>query len=248
MSDAIARAAEILRSAKSAVAVTGAGLSVPSGIPDFRSPKSGLWAKYDPMKVAHIDAFLARPQDYYDWMRLRLEVFAKAEPNSGHHAIAAMLKSRVLSALVTQNIDGLHERAGGEPIFAVHGTRLTAKCLSCPRKYATNDLLPVVSQGQVPYCECGGLIKPDIVLFGEPLPTNVLAGAQAAAHNADVVLIAGTGLEVYPVAAIPDLVLDNGGQAIVVNRTPTGVDSRAAVVIAGDVAEVLPAVAARLRV
>jgi NAD-dependent deacetylase len=239
-------AAEAIRQAEFTIAVTGAGISVPSGIPDFRSPKSGLWTKYDPMKVAHINAFLQRPQDYYDWMRLRLEVFSQAKPNPAHFALAELFRKKKLHALITQNIDGLHERAGGGPIHALHGQAFTSHCLKCHKEFATISLVEAIQAGEVPYCECGGLIKPDIVLFGEALPMAVLSAAEQAARKADLCLIIGTGLEVYPAAALPEIVLHNGGELIIINKSPIDLGTSTRFVFYDDVVDVLPAIVAQV--
>ncbi len=246
----IVRAADILRASKYSVALTGAGISVPSGIPDFRSPGSGLWEKYDPMEVASIASFHEHPERFYDWLRPLLESTGAALPNPAHRALSELQDLSLLREIVTQNIDGLHEAAGARDVLPVHGHTRTASCVNCGASYPGSLLLPVVQRGAVPKCErsgCGGVLKPDVVLFGEVLPLEVLHGAHDAAGRAEVMIVVGSSLEVFPVNELPLRCLQNGGRLLVFNKGPTLVDDQATVKIEADVAEILPAIVAELR-
>ena len=243
MKTRLKEAANLLCRARHAIALTGAGISVPSGIPDFRSPGSGLWERYDPFEIASIDAFRADPERFYDWIRPLLAGFATAKPNPAHLALSRLQQLGRLREVITQNIDGLHEKAGTRDVLAVHGQAKTASCIVCGHQADGEDTLPTIERGGVPACvRCHGVYKPDVVLFGEPLPPQVTERAWRAAESADVMIIAGSSLEVFPVNELPALVLQNGGILILINQGPTGFDRSAAVRISADVAEVLPAI------
>lgn len=242
--DAIRRAADILRAAKHAVALTGAGHSTPSGIPDFRSPESGLWEKYDPMVVASIQSFRANPRLFYDWIRPLARQTAEAKPNPAHYALARLEAAGIVKSVITQNIDDLHTRAGSRRVLELHGNLRTATCIRCGRRV---DSAPIVrrflEEDWLPTCECGGAIKPDVVLFGEMLPVGVFMEADAEARACDVMLVAGSSLEVYPAADLPFVARQHGARLIIVNLQPTPADTVADVVIHGDVAVALPQIA-----
>ena len=241
LDDKIERAAELIRQSRHMVAFTGAGHSTPSGIPDFRSPDSGLWEKHDPMLVASIWAFRLNPKNFYDWIRPMVDTMSNAEPNPAHDALAELEQLGHLQVVITQNIDDLHQRAGSRRVLELHGHLREATCVRCYKKVSVD---PAVEQrirnGQVPRCECGGVMKPDVILFGEQLPIRVLNQAMDEARRCDLILVAGSSLEVTPAADIPFLAVDSGAKAIMVNLEPTAFDSRADVVIHGDVAEILP--------
>ncbi len=243
----VEEAARLFREARYAVALTGAGISVPSGIPDFRSPGSGLWEKYDPLEVASLGSFLAYPERFYDWIRPLLSVTRAARPNPAHIALAHLQELGYLREIITQNIDGLHEEAGSRDVLAVHGHTRTATCVHCGQRTPADPLWEIVERGEVPRCTCGGVLKPDVVLFGELLPHDVMERAQQAAARADLMLVAGSSLEVVPAADLPNLTLAAGGRLIIVNKGPTQLDHRATLKIEGDVAEVLPALVEALR-
>jgi NAD-dependent deacetylase len=240
--DEIARAAELLREARHAVALTGAGSSTPSGIPDFRSPGSGVWERVDPMEVASIYTFRRHPDRFYAWIRPMVETLLAAEPNPGHYALAEMEAGGWLKAIITQNIDNLYQRAGAREVLELHGHMREATCISCYRVVPAEELLDdLLASTDVPRCTaCNGVMKPNVVLFGEQLPIKVLNAAMAHVRRADLMLIAGSSLEVMPAAQLPLQVQGQTGRLIVVNLTPTYVDDVAEVVIHGDVAEVLP--------
>ena len=245
--DNITRAADILRGARSVVALTGAGISVPSGIPDFRS-EGGLWELDDPMEVASLRAFRASPQRFYDWFRPLLGRLLAAQPNPAHLALAALERAGALKALITQNIDGLHQRAGSREVYELHGHLRSATCLDCERQAPTGPLLERVRHGEIPRCNCGGLFKPDVVLFDEMLPRGLFWMAQAAVETCDALIVAGTSLEVAPVGDLPLAALRHGARIIIVNQSETYLDERADVVLREDVAEALPAIVDELQI
>ena len=240
--DEIERAATLLCEARYAVALTGAGISTPSGIPDFRSPGSGLWERVNPMIVASIQAFRIRPKAFFDWVRPLAERVMAAEPNPAHLALAELEAAGCLQAVITQNIDGLHQRAGSREVLEVHGHVREATCTRCHTVVPTGDFLDdFLGSKEVPHCvECGGVMKPNVVLFGEQLPAHVLDAAHAHVQRADLLLVVGSHLDVMPVSQLPFLVHERGGRVIVVNLMDTYIDVAADVVIHADVAAVLP--------
>jgi NAD-dependent deacetylase len=243
--DGIVRAATLLREARYAIALTGAGLSTPSGIPDFRSPGIGLWERSDPMAVASIYAFRRNPDAFYAWIRPMVATFMQAEPNAGHRALAKLETDGWLKAIITQNIDDLHQRAGAHEVLELHGHMREATCISCYQVVPCQELLDeFIASGEIPRCAiCGGVMKPNIVLLGEQLPIQTVNAAMAHVRQADVMLVAGSSLEMMPASHLPTLIHEQAGQLVVVNLMPTYIDDVAEVVIHGDVAEVLPRVA-----
>lgn len=243
----IEAAASLLREARYAVALTGAGVSTPSGIPDFRSPHSGLWVRDDPA-VASLLGFRRQPERFFEWIRPLAGLMVQAEPNPAHIALARLEALGILRALITQNIDTLHTRAGSQTVHEVHGHMREATCVECFRIYPTSDFVEsFVAEGRIPRCPaCGGMLKPNVILFGEQLPFRVLQAARRAARRADVMLVAGSSLAVAPASELPLTTLAHGGRLIVVNYEPTFVDSEASVVIHDDVAVVLPRLVALL--
>jgi NAD-dependent deacetylase len=243
------RVARILVRARFVTVLTGAGISTPSGIPDFRSRGSGLWERADPFRVASIYAFRQHPEVFYDWVRPLARKILDARPNAAHIALAELGKMGIVRAIITQNIDGLHQRAGSQVVFEVHGHLRRATCLHC---YASVPAAPLVKDllesGAVPRCqECGGVLKPDIILIGEQLPAEAIIAAQQAARKSDVMLVAGSSLEVAPAGDLPLLTKERGGKLIIVNLGQTYLDDRADLVIRADVAEALPEVVRSVR-
>ena len=241
--DEAARLAELIRVARSVVALTGAGISVPSGIPDFRSPGTGLWENVDPMEVAHIDVFRCDPERFWHFYGMRFQTLEDKQPNPAHVALAAMEEAGLLDAVITQNIDRLHARAGSRELIEVHGSIASSSCLVCGLRYglgAVRDRHLRDASG-VPRCDCGAPLKPDVVLFGELLPGAEIERAQQLALGADLMLCIGSSLEVFPVAQLPELTLDRGGQLAILTKGPTPFDRRAAVRMRGDVVEDLEA-------
>jgi NAD-dependent deacetylase len=241
MNNGIAQAAEILKNSGMNVALTGAGISTPSGIPDFRSPGSGLWEKFDPVEVATIDAFIHNPSKFYELMTPLGEMLRKAKPNPAHIALAQMEKQGKLNTVITQNIDNLHQRAGSDNVLELHGNGERAHCYKCGRKYEVDEMSARIEDG-VPRCECGGLIKPDVVLFGEPLPFEALSRAEHDSKQCGAMIIVGSSLTVAPASLLPQLALQYNAKIIVLNLQRTYIDTRADVVLREKVETALPAI------
>ena len=238
------RLAALIRSAGSVVALTGAGVSVPSGIPDFRSPGSGLWERVNPMEVAHIDAFHRDPERFWSFYSARFQSLADKEPNPAHVALSRLEEAGLLDAVITQNIDRLHRKAGSREVIEVHGSIDSCSCLGCGARYPLEAIgdRQAVDPAAVPRCECGRPLKPDVVLFGEYLPVAAIERAQELARGADLMLCIGSSLEVYPVAGLPELTLDAGGRIAILTQGPTVFDGVAEVRLGGDVVAELGAV------
>ncbi len=240
--------AALIRDAESVVALTGAGISVPSGIPDFRSPRTGLWENVDPMEVAHIDVFRRDPERFWAFYGARFQTLEDKRPNAAHHVLARLEQAGLLDAVVTQNIDQLHARAGSRALVEVHGTISHSSCLRCGARYGLDEVRLRLEQDWrgVPRCDCGQALKPDVVLFGEYLPLAAVGRADQLASEADLMLCVGSSLEVYPVAGLPLRTLAAGGRIAIVTKGSTPLDARAALRLGGDVVEELEAVAAAL--
>jgi len=233
--------AELIRNHQPCVVLTGAGISTESGIPDFRSP-TGIWARYDPMEYASISAFRRDPAKVWEFYALRFEVLTRAEPNEGHRALAELERRGLVRAVVTQNIDGLHERAGSQDVVEVHGSIRTASCLACGEHVPLADVVTALRDAPAPWCpKCGEILKPDVVMFGELLPMDAIDRASALARAAGVLLVVGSTLEVYPIAGLPEETLTAGGELAIVNKGSTPYDGRAAVRIDGGAGEALTA-------
>jgi NAD-dependent deacetylase len=239
--------AQLIEESSCTVALTGAGISVPSGIPDFRTPGEGLWEKVDPMEVAHIDAFIRDPARFWSFYRPRLESLGAVEPNPAHEALAELERRGLLEAVITQNIDMLHVKAGSERVIEVHGSIRTASCISCGAEFAIEEIEGLFEEDGVAICPtCLGRVKPDVVLFGELLPAAAMAEAEALAGRAELMICVGSSLEVYPVAGLPGATLAGGGKVAIVTKGPTPYDGDAAVRMDGDVVADLGATLAAL--
>jgi NAD-dependent deacetylase len=240
--------AGLVRDARSVVALTGAGISVPSGIPDFRTPGTGLWENVDPMEVAHIDAWRADPERFWHFYGNRFQTLKDKQPNGAHLALVELERRGHLDAVVTQNIDMLHRKAGTRALVEVHGTIEHSSCLSCGARYPLAEVRERLAHDPagVPRCHCGEPLKPDVVLFGEWLPSDALDRAHALAAGADLLLCVGSSLEVHPIAQLPGITRANGGEVAVVTQGPTRWDGRAAVKLGGDVVADLEALVAAL--
>ena len=226
--DALARR---LREAQSAIVLAGAGVSTESGIPDFRSASSGLWEKHDPMEVASLEGFRRDPRRFYDFWTARFAALGEARPNATHRVLAALERAGIVSAVITQNVDGLHQDAGSARVLEVHGSVRRARCVECgmpsPRELADER----VRHGRVPVCpRCGGLVKPDVVLFGEDLPP-VFVEAEQLARECAVLLVLGSSLEVHPVAGLVPEAKEAGAFIAIINRDPSRYDALADIVI-----------------
>jgi NAD-dependent deacetylase len=241
----IRRAAELFLTARHPVALTGAGISTPSGIPDFRSPDTGLWSKTDPMTVASIWTFRTQPEAFYEWIRPTAQLFLEAKPNPAHLALVDLEEMGLLKAVITQNIDNLHQKAGSKRVLELHGHFREATCMRCQEVLPTEGIVyEHMVEGKVPRCdECGGVLKPNAIFFGEPLPMDVLLDAQMEAQICDLMLVAGSSLEIIPAADLPTVARSLGAELIIVNYQRTPADERAEVVIHEEVSEVLPAIA-----
>jgi NAD-dependent deacetylase len=238
-------AVEMVKGCQRGVVLSGAGISTPSGIPDFRSAGSGLWNRYDPLEVASLRAFRYHPEKFFAWMRsLALEML-QATPNPAHLALARLEQAGFIKTIITQNIDGLHHRAGSRHVLEVHGSLQNLTCIGCYRQFGASGFIePYLETGEIPRCpDCGNILKPDVVLFEEQLPVRVWLQAQEACENCDLILVTGSSLEVMPVVGLPMRAVRNGAHLIVINQTATYIDVRADALIHGDVAEVLPRIA-----
>jgi NAD-dependent deacetylase len=243
VSSAHDRLAELIRSAGSVVALTGAGVSVPSGIPDFRSPGTGLWENVDPMEVAHISVWRREPERFWSFYGQRFAALEGKQPNGAHRALAALD-----IPVITQNIDGLHAAAGSRDIIEIHGSIASASCQVDGTRYPlaeTRARFERAADG-VPRCDCGEPLKPDVVLFGELLDEAAMTRASALAAGADLMLCVGSSLEVYPAAGLPEITLRAGGRIAVITKSVTPFDRFAAVRLYGDVEEEMQALLAAL--
>jgi NAD-dependent protein deacetylase/lipoamidase len=245
---AVRCAADIIRSGQRGVVLTGAGVSTPSGIPDFRSTTTGLWEKYDPFEVASLSAFRYNPVRFYEWMRTLATEIHDAGPNPAHFGLAKLEEAGYIQTVITQNIDQLHQRAGSRNVLEVHGSMGTLSCTGCYRTVSSKGYLEAYLQsGEIPYCpNCHSILKPDLVLMGEQLPAKTWLKAQEACKKCDLMIVAGSSLEVLPVAGLPMRALENGAHLILINHTTTYLDVRADVVLHEDVAVIIPAIVAEL--
>jgi NAD-dependent protein deacetylase/lipoamidase len=236
--------ADLLRSSKRAVVLTGAGISVPSGIPDFRSPGTGLWENVDPMEVAHVDAWRRDPDRFWSFYAQRFASLVDKAPNEAHTAIAELEERGLVRAVITQNIDRLHRLAGTRRLVEVHGSIDQSICMKCGGRVPIDRVVELLASGDgAPMCEsCVLPLKPDVVLFGELLPERALAEAQSLAMEADLMICVGSSLEVYPVAGLPAMMQGAGGRLVLITQGPTPYDADADVKLDGDVVTELTAV------
>lgn len=243
--DGIGFAAELFRKAERAVILTGAGISTPSGIPDFRSEGTGLWSRDEPLEVASLTTFRTNPEKFYAWFRPLASQIFTAKPNQAHITLATLEQAGHIRSVATQNIDTLHQKAGSKKVIELHGTSATLSCTQCFQQVeALPYLKPFVEKGQIPHCpNCGAVLKPDVILFGEQLPQKAWFEAQRDSRACDLMVVAGSSLEVMPVAGLPMQALDRGAHLVIINNTPTYLDVRADAVLRGDVAEIIPAIA-----
>ncbi len=243
--DEINAVSEIFAESEKIVVFTGAGISTESGIPDFRSP-GGIWDQYDPNELTY-QKFLtsqASREKYWERQKLLWPIIAAAEPNAGHLAIAGLYRMGKLDCIITQDGDSLHQRSGipDEKVIELHGTWTRALCLGCGKKYPMNEIFPRVEAGEkVPTCEsCGGLMKPDVIQFGQSMPVEETAEAQRRAAECDLLLACGSSMVVYPAAEMPLIAKNNGAKLVIINLMPTPHDRYADFVINEKIGEVLP--------
>ncbi len=243
----VERLAELLGQSRRAVALTGAGVSVPSGIPDFRTPETGLWANVDPMEVAHIDVFEGDPERFWSYYRPRFQSLGDKEPNRAHEVLAELERRGSIDGVITQNIDRLHRAAGSENVIEVHGSIETSSCMACETAFGLEEVEGLFDERGVAICaSCGGPVKPDVVLFGEMLPLEAIERATELAEGADLMLCVGSSLAVHPVAGLPQLTLEGGGRLALVTKGETPYDRDADLKLDGEVDEELSALLAAL--
>lgn len=241
-------AAEIIRGSQNGAVLTGAGVSTASGIPDFRSTNSGIWEKFDPFEVASLTSFRYHPEKFFKWMRPLAQDMRLAQPNSAHVALAQLQQAGFIKSIITQNIDGLHQRAGSQNVLEVHGTMDSLTCVSCYQQVKAESYMePYLEKGKIPHCPgCKHVLKPDIVLFGEQLPVHTWLKANTASKQCDLMIVVGSSLEVLPVAGLPMRALENGAHLILMNQSNTYLDVRADVVFHDNVVDVLPRLVAEV--
>jgi len=243
----VERLAELLGRSRRVVALTGAGVSVPSGIPDFRTPETGLWARVDPMEVAHIRVFEGDPERFWSYYRPRFQSLGDKEPNRAHEALAELERRGLVEGVITQNIDRLHRAAGSENVIEVHGSIETSSCTACGASFGLEEVEDLFDERGVAICAaCAGPVKPDVVLFGEMLPAEAIEAATELAEAADLMLCVGSSLAVHPVAGLPQLTLERGGRLAIVTKGETPYDGDAEVKLEGEVDAELEALLAAL--
>lgn len=239
------KAARLIAKSKYCTALTGAGISTESGIPDFRGPQ-GLWSRVDP-KVATHSYFIDNPKDFWSF-HLKFMEFRNVKPNDAHIALSKLEKLSVLKYVITQNIDGLHQQAGLKNVIELHGNLKTASCIYCGRKYSYEEVLEIIGrEGLPPRCPvCRGILKPDVVLFEEPLPYDAIATAYYESSRSDLMLVLGTSLAVYPAASLPETVKSHGGKLIIINLESTQKDYLGDIVIHGKLGIIVPMIVRRV--
>jgi NAD-dependent deacetylase len=239
--------AELIRESRCTVVLTGAGISVPSGIPDFRTPETGLWANVDPMEVAHIDVFERDPARFWSYYRPRFQSLGDKRPNPAHEALAELERRGLIEGVITQNIDRLHRAGGSRNVVEVHGSIETSSCIRCATVFELDEVDALFDADGVAICSgCGGAVKPDVILFGELLSESAMARARGLAERAELMICIGSSLAVYPVAGLPQLTLERGGRLALVTKGETPYDADAELKLDGEVVEELGAVLAAL--
>jgi len=243
----VSRLAELIRESRCTVALTGAGISVPSGIPDFRTPETGLWANVDPMEVAHIDVFERDPARFWSYYRPRFQSLGDKRPNPAHEALAELERRELLEGVITQNIDRLHRAGGSRNVVEVHGSIETSSCTRCATVFEIDEVEELFDRDGVAICSsCRGAVKPDVVLFGELLPESAMVRAHSLAERAELMICVGSSLAVHPVSGLPQLTLEHGGRVAIVTKGETPYDGDAELKLSGEVVDELAAVLAAL--
>jgi len=246
--ESIQLASDLIKHSNHSVVLTGAGISTPSGIPDFRSPGTGLWTKYLPMEVASLSAFRYNPELFYQWLHPLARYMLLAQPNPAHYSLAQLEENGFIESIITQNIDGLHSRAGSKNVIEVHGTLNSLTCIKCFIQVSSELIIQeYIDHCLIPHCQiCGGILKPDVILYEEQLPIKTWIKAEEACRKCDLLIVAGTSLEVMPSAKLPVLALDNGASLIIINKTNTYIDIRADIIIRADVADIFPQISEKI--
>lgn len=239
----IQKAKELVNKAGKIAALTGAGISVDSGIPDFRS-EGGLWKRFDPLEYATRESFMRDPTKFWTMGKELAETIVKANPNDAHLALAALEEQGKLTGVITQNIDNLHQTAGNKRVIELHGNYLRAFCIECKEEYFGRTVHESVAQGEIPpKCEkCGGILKSEAILFGEPLPQEPMAKAVELCRNTDLMIVIGSSLTIYPAAFLPQLAKNAGAKVILINLEGTNKDDVADIVLKGRATDILPAI------
>ena len=244
----IRKAAELLLRSKYAILLTGAGISTESGIPDFRTKGDGLWEKYNPGVYANYQLFLRDPTYYWQMAKETRRKVLNAEPNLAHITLADLEKMGKIEGVITQNIDYLHQRAGSINVIELHGTARTATCMLCAKKYDIASVFTKLDADEIPpLCDCGGVLKSDTILFGEPMPQEAMRRAERLAGEVDLMLVVGTSLEVSPANMLPMIISEREGILILVNLENTPFDHLWDVAIYGKAAEILPKIGAHVK-
>lgn len=245
----IDRAAGLIHASRATVVLTGAGISTGSGIPDFRSPQTGLWEKFDPFEVASLLSFRYDPVRFYRWLRELAIQILNASPNLAHESLTCLQELGFVHTLITQNIDALHQRSGAQNVLEIHGSIERMSCTSCFLTFdSTAYIHAYLNEHIIPRCpHCKSVLKPDLVLMGEQLPIHTWQGAVKACQTCDLMLVLGSSLEVLPVARLPLMALEGGAQLILINRTPTYLDERAVIVLHEDLISVFPRIVTQIR-
>ena len=245
---AIMSIAHEIKRAKKAVALTGAGISVESGLATFRG-KDGLWIRYDPGAVASIESFMRDPRKFWEFAREIGWTFLNAKPNAAHAALAELENMRRLDCVITQNVDGLHQRAGSRCVIEIHGNAGRTICTRCSAAYATEKIVDRIAQQDVPTCDrCGGSLKPDIILFGEPLPKRRFDQALKKVKSADLLLAVGTSFEVYPAASLREIAKKSGAKIISIDSERTSWDNLCDYKVNGPAGEILPRIVQAIKI
>lgn len=244
----INKAASLIKAARYTTVLTGAGSSTPSGIPDFRTPGSGLWTRFSPSDYASLTAFRHHPEEFFQWLRPLASLLFQATPNPSHEALSQLEEHGLVRSVITQNIDCLHQKAGSKMVIEVHGTLDTLSCCGCFQQFPSRRYMDAyLDDGAIPICpHCNRILKPDVVLFGEQLPIKSWLKAKTEIKHCDLMIVAGSSLTVTPACELPLLALNNQAKLIIINLTPTYIDSYAEIVIHGDVSNVLPSIVAEV--
>jgi NAD-dependent deacetylase len=244
----IRSASMIIRDSSQVVVLTGAGISTGSGIPDFRSPNTGLWERIDPLEVASLLAFRHDPVRFYRWLRELAVLILNARPNCAHESLTQLQQLGFAHTIITQNVDTLHQRSGAQNVLEIHGSIEHMSCTSCFMTYDSTDYIHAyLADHVIPRCPyCKGVLKPDLVLIGEQLPVRVWQKAVRACNDCDLIIVLGSSLEILPVARLPLMALEKGARFILINRMPTYLDERADILLHEDLTQVLPLIVEEL--